>query len=92
MPQFSVPKSNTSWLKSSLTPGPGSYEPKVNEANNYNSIKIKQDERKPFYDEKKWVPGPGAYSSNQITNKSAGFKYEWLDVESELRKEEIPKG
>lgn len=64
LPQFSIPKSNTSWVKPSFTPGPGTYEAKNGDHNNYNSIKIKQDERKPFYDEKKWVPGPGSYSSS----------------------------
>lgn len=74
LPQFSVPKSNASWIKASLTPGPGTYEAKGVETNNYNSIKIKQDQRRPFYDEKKWVPGPGSYSNNEVVNKAIGFK------------------
>jgi hypothetical protein len=35
----------------------------MEEANTYNSIHITKDERRPFYDEKKNIPGPGTYNS-----------------------------
>jgi len=50
LPQFSIPKSNTSSIKPKLTPGPGSYEPKISDTNEYNTIRLAKDERKPFYD------------------------------------------
>lgn len=73
LPNFSIPKSNLSWLKPAPTPGPGTYHPKFIEANEYNSIKITKDERRLFYDEKKDIPGPGSYSHVDI-NKSVGVK------------------
>ena len=30
LPQFSIPKSQSSWIKSSPNPGPGTYESKIN--------------------------------------------------------------
>ncbi len=29
LPQFSIPKSNSSWIKPNFTPGPGTYESKL---------------------------------------------------------------
>lgn len=73
IPQFSIPKSNTSSLKPSSTPGPGTYEPKLNDSSEYHSIRLAQDERKPFYNEKKGIPGPGAYNQSP-PEKHTGFK------------------
>ena len=73
IPQFSIPKSNISSLKPSSTPGPGSYEPKLNDSGEYHSIRLAQDERKPFYNEKKGIPGPGAYNQSP-PDKHTGFK------------------
>jgi hypothetical protein len=64
LPQFSIPKSGGT-VKLSQSPGPGSYDPKVIEASEYNSIKLGKDERKPFYNEKKGIPGPGTYDSGK---------------------------
>ncbi len=64
MPQFSIPKSGST-VKLSQSPGPGSYDPKLIEASEYNSIKLGKDERKPFYNEKKGIPGPGTYDSGK---------------------------
>jgi Sperm-tail PG-rich repeat len=73
-PNFSIPRSNTSWIKSSSTPGPGTYEHTIKEANDYNSIRINIDQRKPFYNEKKGIPGPGSYDSPTERHASHGFK------------------
>lgn len=59
LPMFSIPKSNTSWIKSTNNPGPGDYNPKAIETQEYSSIKISKDHRRPFYDEKKSIPEPG---------------------------------
>jgi hypothetical protein len=67
-----MPKSNSGWLKPSSTPGPGSYEPKLQESSEYNSVKMPKDPRKPYYDEKKNIPGPGSYSTP--IEKSVGYK------------------
>jgi hypothetical protein len=72
LPQFSIPKSNTSWIRGSSNPGPGSYDSKVAPAN---SITIKLEARKPFYDEKKDIPGPGSYSYRSPHENSVGYKY-----------------
>jgi hypothetical protein len=74
LPQFSIPRSNVSSLKTSLTPGPGSYEPKINDNNEYNSIKLGKDERKPFYDEKKGIPGPGSYNQSTVVDNAPSYK------------------
>jgi hypothetical protein len=74
LPQFSIPKSNTSFIKPSSTPGPGSYEPKIIDSNEYNSIKLAKDERKPFYDEKKGIPGPGSYNQTTLVDHAPGYK------------------
>jgi hypothetical protein len=74
LPQFSIPKSNISSIKPSSTPGPGSYEPKISDTGEYNSIRLAKDDRKPFYDEKKGVPGPGAYNYAPVSENSHGYK------------------
>lgn len=73
LPQFSIPKSGST-AKVSSSPGPGSYDPKLVEPSEYNSIKLSKDERKPFYNEKKGIPGPGSYESGSVTEKAPGFK------------------
>ncbi len=35
---------------------------------------MKQDERRPFYDEKKGVPFPGSYNYSSVVEKSIGAK------------------
>lgn len=75
LPQFSIPKSNPASIKPSSTPGPGSYEPKINDTNEYNSIGLAKDHRRPFYDEKKGVPGPGSYNHSPIIEKAPAYKY-----------------
>lgn len=86
LPNFSIPKSNSSWLKHSQTPGPGTYQPKPIEDTEYNSIRITKDQRRPFYDEKKGIPGPGTYYPDN--NKSGGFKYVLCYLEWGMRKEQ----
>lgn len=61
MPKFSVPKANFSWIQTSNGPGPGNYDPKIVENAQYKSIGMNKDQRKPFYNEKKGIPGPGFY-------------------------------
>jgi len=74
MPKFSVPKANKSWIKPSSVPGPGNYDPKIVFSTQYQSIKINKDERKPFYDEKKGIPGPGMYKIPDIISQNGGYK------------------
>jgi hypothetical protein len=74
LPNFSIPKSNTTWLTPSKTPGPGTYEHQSKPHNDYNSISITTDQRRPFYDEKKGIPGPGSYNSSAEGHASPGFK------------------
>lgn len=62
MPKFSMPKSNKSWIKASYNPGPGNYDPKVPFNSQYQGIGINKDDRKPFYNEKKNIPGPAQYT------------------------------
>lgn len=62
MPKFSVPRSSLSWIKSNTNPGPGVYNPKVVTNTQYQSVVLSKDERRPFYDEKRFVPGPGQYT------------------------------
>ncbi len=62
LPKFSIPKSNVSLIKSTNVPGPGKYDPKLVANTQYQSIAINKDDRKPFYDEKKYIPGPGQYT------------------------------
>ena len=62
---FSIPKSQSNSLidsKKLLQPGPGSYDPKVFYNSQYESIGLGKGRRKPFYDEKEGVPGPGQYN------------------------------
>jgi hypothetical protein len=74
MPQFSMPKANTSWIKASSMPGPGNYDPKISFNTQYQAIGINKDDRKPFYDEKKNIPGPGQYTITEMLNKKGGYK------------------
>jgi hypothetical protein len=73
MPQFSVPKANNSWIKASKVPGPGNYDPKISFNTQYQAIGINKDDRKPFYDEKKSIPGPGQYTITEMLNKKGGY-------------------
>lgn len=75
LPQFSIPRSSATSIKTSFTPGPGSYEPKAIDTNEYNSIKLAKDERKPFYDEKKGIPGPGSYNQTVSVDNAPSYKY-----------------
>jgi hypothetical protein len=50
LPQFSIPKSKSNWIKSSGNPGPGQYEPKPIFNAEYSNIGINKDNRRPFYD------------------------------------------
>lgn len=69
---YSIPKSqSTSKLKDG--PGPGSYDPKVFYNSQYQAIGINKDKRKPFYDEKQGVPGPGQYTFHDGTNPKGGY-------------------
>ena len=71
LPQFSIPKSQSGWIKGSSNPGPGTYESKLTHSE-YNTVRMKQDERRPFYDEKKGIPGPGSYNYSSVQEKSGG--------------------
>lgn len=62
MPKFSMPKSNISWMKFNANPGPGVYDPKIVTNTQYQSVGLGKDERRPFYDDKTFVPGPGRYT------------------------------
>jgi hypothetical protein len=62
MPKFSMPKSSVSWVKSNNNPGPGKYDPKLVFNTQYQSVGVNVDQRRPFYDEKKLIPGPGQYT------------------------------
>jgi hypothetical protein len=74
MPKFSMPKSSMSWIKSNNIPGPGNYNPKIVANTQYQAIGINKDNRRPFYDEKKFVPGPGQYTLTEMVNKKGGFR------------------
>lgn len=74
MPKFSVPKANSSWIKPSFVPGPGNYDPKLIVNNQYQSISVNKDERKPLYDDKH-TPGPGQYKIADPTSLNGGYKY-----------------
>lgn len=39
----------------------------------YQTISINKDDRKPFYDEKKSIPGPGQYTINELLLKKGGY-------------------
>jgi hypothetical protein len=45
----------------------------MEDGNEYNRIKLSKDERKPFYDEKKNIPGPGSYNHSP-DKQLTGFK------------------
>ena len=72
LPEFSIPRSSSTWLKGSLNPGPGAYESRVINSNN-STIKMGKDARRPFYDEKKGIPGVGSYQSS-LMEKTIGAK------------------
>lgn len=79
MPKFSVPKSNKSWIKTSDVPGPGNYDPKNVFSTPYQSIGINKDDRKPFYDQKKGIPGPGMYKIPEMESENGGYKYFFIN-------------
>lgn len=73
MPKFSVPKASKSWINPSNVPGPGNYDPKIILNTQYQNIGISKNQRKPFYDEKKFIPGPGQYTLGEMLNKKGGY-------------------
>ena len=74
MPHFSIPKSHVSWIKSNSNPGPANYDPKMVYNTQYQSIGVNKDDRKSIYDSnKKFIPGPGQYTINELLNKKGGY-------------------
>lgn len=75
LPQFSIPKSNSNWMKGTANPGPGTYESRV--VQDHSSTVMGKDRRRPFYDERKDLPGPGSYNYPSV-ERAGGYKYYML--------------
>ena len=75
-----MPKSSKSWIKSNKNPGPGKYDPKVIANTQYQSVSINVDNRRPFYDQKKNIPGPGQYTITEMLNKKGGYRYIFIII------------
>ena len=77
LPLFLVPKAATNTFKLSDNPGPGSYAPKeVITTHGAPQMVMPKDSKRPFYDEKKGVPGPGSYEQQKVgISTTGGYSY-----------------